>query len=136
MNTAQRPAVLALDPGRSKCGLAVVDESGAPLYRAIVSCEGCEKVAAELVARYRIVCVVLGNGTGSAMMRQVVARAAPNVPIEAVDESHTSEVARARRVAEERHGWKRLVPAGLLTPSSPYDDLVAVVLAERWWRTR
>jgi hypothetical protein len=54
-----------------------------------------------------------------------------------VDESHTSEQARRRYVNEKpAHGWRRLLPKALRTPETPYDDYVAILLAERWWRER
>jgi RNase H-fold protein (predicted Holliday junction resolvase) len=136
MSSEKRPAVLALDPGRAKCGIAVVDEQCTLLHRCVVAPGECSGVVAELLDRYPIVSIVLGDGTGSGAMHTALCTASPDVPIEVVDERHTSEEARARRIAEERSGWRRLIPAGLLTPSSPYDDLVAVILAERWWRTR
>lgn len=123
---------IGVDPGRAKCGLAVLDTEGALLHRSIVPADECATAAADLAARFTPAVIVLGDGTGSAAIRAEIEAAAPGVPIEVVEESHTSEEARRRRVAEERRGWRRLVPAGLLTPSTPYDDLVATILAERW----
>ena len=34
--------------------------------------------------------------------------------------------------AHPERGWKRLLPPGLRSPDRPYDDFVAVILAERY----
>jgi len=125
---------LAIDPGRAKCGVAVVTREGQALYRAIIAVEEIVSEAERLVAAYRPCALVVGDGTGS---REVLrALRAANLPlgVERVEEAHTSEAARARFVAENpASGWQRLLPRSLRTPWRPYDDYVAILLAERYW---
>ena len=56
---------------------------------------------------------------------------------ELVDERHTTELAKLRYFKEfpPRGLWK-LVPIGLQTPPTCYDDFAAVVLAERYLEER
>lgn len=130
------PLVVAIDPGRARYGVAVVAAHGATIVRRV----GCAPDAADdvlrLVERYQPLAVVLGGGTGGGSLMRALRQRSPGLTIDVVDEAHTSEMARARWLVEHPpRGWRRLVPRGLLTPDTPYDDLVAVILAERWWAT-
>ncbi len=126
--------VLAIDPGRAKCGIAVVGRDGAVSHRAIVAPEHLVEETRRLIALYAPTVVLVGAGTGSKPLRGALEAAALGVSMIAVDESHTSEAARARFVAENPpRGWQRLLPRSLRTPDRPYDDYVAILLAERWW---
>ena len=70
----KRRTVLALDPGlRTGCKLAVVSDTGAPLHSATLMLQGGGGAAMakgaeairELLRRYSVDLVVIGNGTGS-----------------------------------------------------------------------
>jgi RNase H-fold protein (predicted Holliday junction resolvase) len=131
---AQLP-IIAIDPGRAKCGIAVVDEAFEVIYRAVVRTTQLTTILPELCSTHSPTTVVLGNGTGSAVIHQSVAALSLACPVVIVEECHTSEAARARYIAEvPARGWRRLLPHTLRTPEAPYDDFVAVILAERWWR--
>lgn len=128
------PAVIAIDPGSDKCGIAVVSQSGAVRYRAIVARGDLAATLLELIERYRPLHVLCGRGTGSKPILRELAAACPAQPITPVDESYTSEAARRRYVAENPpRGLERLLPSSLRTPSVPYDDYVAVILGEQYW---
>lgn len=129
------PSVLAIDPGSAKCGLAVVRADGAILWRAIVTTDSMVAETRTLTTRYRPVAILVGAGTGSKPALRALREAALECEITPVDESHTSEAARERFVAENpARGWQRLLPRTLRSPDRPYDDYVAVILAERYWR--
>jgi len=130
--------VLAVDPGRAKCGLAVVLESGRCLHRDVVD---AERLAAEVGALLRrhpdVERVLVGSGTGSKDARTALAAYFPDRTLETVDEHRTSERARARYLAEHRPaGWRRLLPSPLRVPETAYDDYVAVILAEDYFARR
>lgn len=138
-----RPAggpVLAVDPGREKCGIAVVTPDGRVLHRAVV---GRRELAAEvdrLAARFGPSAFVVGDRTGARAVQQelgelpAVRRAGG---VRAVDERGTSRLARQRYWAENPpRGLWRLVPTGLRLPPRPVDDLAAVILAERFLQDR
>jgi RNase H-fold protein (predicted Holliday junction resolvase) len=127
-----RISVLAVDPGRSKCGVAIVT-SGSVLLREIVDTVSLPDRAAALIHRFAPCSLVVGDGTGSAPVIQMLDSLRGDIPLVRVDESHTSELARVRYMAENPpRGLRRLLPSFLRTPEAPYDDYVAILLAERW----
>ena len=137
--------VLAIDPGRAKCGLAVVcgpaDGTRFPVRRlhlSVVETERLTVCAGELLRRFPpIGRLLVGSGTGSSTLRKALASAFPHLPIETVNEHGSSARARARFVREiAAPGWRRLLPAGLRVPEQPYDDYVALLLAEEWFAGR
>lgn len=121
--------VLGVDPGRSKCGVAACAPTGV-LARAIVPPDALPEMVMEWRDRYGITEIVVGNRTGSPAVASVLELAAA-LPVRLVDEAGTTLRARAGYFAEHPpRGWRRLVPRGLLVPPEPYDDYVAVLLAE------
>jgi hypothetical protein len=135
MNPESPPVILAVDPGREKCGIAVVAQSGEILYRAIVPSPDLTAVVRALVEQYHPIHLVCGRGTGSKPIVHGLQAAALAIPLTLVDEAYTSEAARARYVAENPpRGLARLLPHSLRTPPVPYDDYVAIILAERFWQ--
>ena len=127
--------VLAIDPGRAKCGVAVVAPDGTVHYRAILANSEIASFIPQLTERYQPQAFIMGDGTGTAEIRKAIESAAPDIPIAIVDERYTSEAARARYVAEvPARGLARLLPRALRSPDIAYDDYVAVILAERWWQ--
>lgn len=128
----QIPA-LAVDPGREKCGLAVLRPDGVVLERLVTPLEGLSSSLAGVYRRYRPNLVVLGDGTGASEAASLVRQALPSVQVRLVDEHRSTEQARRRYFAENPpRGWRRLIPRGLLVPPEPYDDYVAIILAQRF----
>ena len=133
--------LLAIDPGRAKCGLAVVrgfDTSGsAPvcLERRVVETERLTLAVGEsLRRRPEIQRLLLGNATHSATLRKALADVFPQMPLELVNEFNTSARARARYVQDNpAPGWRRLLPPGMRSPEVPYDDYAALLLAEDYF---
>jgi RNase H-fold protein (predicted Holliday junction resolvase) len=127
--------VMAIDPGSSKVGLAVVRSDGQVLHRAVLAIEECERELVSLYQRFRPQCIVVGGGTGFRAMEMLLRRVLPDAPLQVANEAYTSEEARRRYLRETPpKGWRRLIPSWLRTPDKPYDDYVAVILAERYWR--
>ena len=127
-------AVLGVDPGSAKCGVAVV--SGPQLtvlHRSIVPTAKLTVAAGDLISRLgNIGVIVIGNGTGSKVLAKALRAAYPSVPVESVDEVSTTLMARERYCRENpARGWMKLLPAGMRVPDEPIDDYVAVILAER-----
>ena len=144
-NNGDRPSelvVLAVDPGRAKCGLAVVcgppDGASLPVRRlhlSVVETERLTVCVADLLRRFpQIGRLLVGSGTGSTTLRKALASSFPLLPLETVNEHGSSARARVRFVREiPAPGWRRLLPAGLRVPEQPYDDYVALLLAEEWF---
>jgi len=137
-----KPVVLAIDPGRDKCGVAVVAPAPAVAdrididHREVVAVDELAALLAGLVERFRPAAVVIGNGTNSAEIARV-ARSTTEAPIVVVDERFSTLAARKRFFEQNPpRGWHRLIPLSLQTPNRPYDDYVAVILAEEYLRSR
>jgi len=128
--------ILAIDPGKDKCGVAVVARDGRVLERAVVATAEIVPISARLVARHQVTDIVLGDRTAAKDVAQAVA-AGIELRLTLVDEHRSSEQARRRFFRENPpRGWRRLLPVTLLTPDRPYDDYVAVLLAERYLASR
>lgn len=132
----QSGSVLAIDPGRDKCGVAVVDRARGVLFRGVVSRQRLVDEVTRLVREYAPGAVVLGDRTASRLVERDLAQIEAiqrTGGIRRVDEQGTSRLARARYWSEHPpRGLWRLVPVGLRVPPVPLDDLAAVILAERY----
>src|SRR5882724_11840181 len=110
----ENPAVLAIDPGSAKCGLAVVRRDGEIVFRAICAAEVLVEEVRSALAAYRPVALLIGRGTGSKPLLRALEAANLPLPLRSVDEAHTSEAARARFVVENPAPfWQRLLPRSL-----------------------
>jgi len=129
--------LLAIDPGRAKCGVAVLDGASRVLLQRVVLTGDLVTALQEIVAIHPPTTVVLGDRTGQEAVAEAVRQALPAVPVELVDEHHSSLEARRRYFAEHPpRGWRRLLPSSLQTPPVPVDDWVAVILGERYLAQR
>jgi hypothetical protein len=127
-------SVLSIDPGRTKCGIAVVDSGGVTLYRGIVPTVSMRGAILDACAQFAPSSILLGNGTGAASIFALLEEIGLGIPLHRVDESFSSEQARALYIQDHpATGWRRLLPLGLRFPDAAYDDYVAVLLARRWW---
>lgn len=128
--------VLAIDPGSSKCGMALTrrDDDGHLhiLWRAIAP-------RAELVDKVREAAgvepfslVIVGSGTTSKQVVHELRESLPSIGILVVDEKNTSLQARERYWEHNpRRGLRKLGPSTMWMPPEPVDDFVAFILAER-----
>ncbi|MEM8602345.1 MAG: pre-16S rRNA-processing nuclease YqgF [Cyanobacteria bacterium P01_H01_bin.121] len=125
---------LGFDPGRDKCGVAAVDQSGQILERHVLAVDEVIEQLHCFLARYPINCLVMGNQTTSGQWQERLQQAMPdNCPIVLVDERHSSLEARDRYwELHPPQGLQRLIPKGLRQPPVPIDDIVAVLLVERY----
>lgn len=128
--------VLAIDPGSSKCGMALARRSEAGelelLWRKIAPRgEILDRITeAEDIEPFRM--VVVGAGTTSRDLVQQIRDARPGLGLLVIDEADTTLQARERYWEHTpRSGWRRLLPASLQVPPEPVDDFVALILAER-----
>jgi len=129
--------LLAVDPGRAKCGLAVVAGPAPPqcLERAVVETARLTLAVADILRRRPdIRKILIGGGTNSATLRRALEATFPQVSLETVDEYNTSARARQRFIEDNpAPGWRRLLPPGLRSPEVPYDDYAAILLAEDYF---
>jgi hypothetical protein len=132
-STFPDPAALGLaglDPGRSKCGLAVTDQACQCIVAAAIL---PPDQSLQLLRQWQaqgLSLVVLGNGTGSSAWRQRLAEA--ELASQQLDEWGTTLAARQRYwQLEPPRGWRRCLPRGLRLPPRDLDDVVAQLLLER-----
>lgn len=126
--------VLAIDPGREKCGVAVLASDGRVLVQEVVATAALDAAVETLIRTYEPN-VIMGNGTTSADAKKRVE--ALGVSVTLVDEYRTTDAAKgAYWEAHPPRGWRRLMPRGMLVPPVPVDDFVAVILAQRFLEKR
>lgn len=124
--------VLGIDPGRDKCGLAVVSK-GSVLVKEVVPRANYLVRVQSWVHQFGVEQIVIGDGTGSAKVVEEVKLNLPLVPVTTVDERFSSEEARRRYWDDHpRRGLRKLLPVSMQVPPEPFDDYVAVILAERF----
>jgi len=127
--------VMAIDPGHAKCGLAVVCRTSGVLYQAVVEASDIAAEASAIAGRFSPDLILVGNGTCS----RDVARAVSEIglgPVKVVPEEHTTIMARRRYFREHPpRGLRRIIPWSLQIPCCPYDDYVAVILAENYFES-
>ena len=130
--------VIAVDPGRDKCGVAVVRRDGGVLHQSVVAAGRMAEAVAALAAAHAVDTVVVGDRTGHKVAMAALGQLRPGgrpLDIRTVDEHRSSDEARGRYWRENPpRGLSRLVPVTLLVPPVPVDDYVAVILAERFYR--
>lgn len=127
--------VIAVDPGREKCGIALVSIEGKVIDRRVVARDQALAHLASWAQGYPVRTLVLGDGTGSESFAREVAASALGGRVEVclVDERLSTLAARERYFEEHPpRGWRRLLPRSMQVPPVPYDDYVAVILAERF----
>ncbi|MBL8049141.1 MAG: Holliday junction resolvase RuvX [Chthonomonas sp.] len=128
--------ILAIDPGTSKCGFALVrrelDGSLTLVEHEVAPLDDLVARVQQFQANHPFAMVIVGSSTNS---KEVVGRLREHLPaigVMVVDERNTSEEARARYWEHNpRRGWRRLLPSTLQLPPVPIDDFAALVLAER-----
>ncbi|MFC1496109.1 resolvase [Candidatus Margulisiibacteriota bacterium] len=128
--------IIAIDPGTEKIGIAVLDV-GKVYYRLILSRATLVKSITEQLNDFSISEIVIGGSTGSAPVLAEVRKSFPNVQIECVPETSSTLDARKRYWKENSpRGFLRLIPCSLLTPPRPIDDYAAIIIGERYLKTR
>ena len=134
--TAQR--IVAVDPGREKCGVAVMDGGQGILHREIVAAQRLSMVVSALLAKYECQRVVLGNQTFARSVRESLQPLIDHgqaSEIAMIDERGSTGEARARYWQEyPPTGWRHFIPLGLLVPPCAVDDFAAIILAERYFQ--
>ena len=122
--------VLAVDPGREKCGVAVCGPEGV-VARQVVPLPEVDGLVRRLAADHGVDVVLVGDQTGA---KQVLNRLSGlPVPVTSVRERGTTLLARRRYFRDHPpRGWRGLLPLSFQVPPEPYDDYAAVVIAETY----
>lgn len=135
--------ILALDPGREKCGIAVVKKNLDVLFKGITATSSLDVLLKEKFLEFLPEAVILGSGTFSknvrnqvsGIIKKVNAEKKLSMTLKVIDEKHSTELARKKYFKDHKpRGLWRLVPVSLQVPPEPYDDYAAIVLAERYFK--
>lgn len=125
--------IAALDPGRDKCGFAVLDDSGKVCMQQVIETSALEQQVQAAYQQYHFNRLVEGNGTTSSSALERLEKALPSLDILLVEEYRTTELAKGEYwKANPPKGWRRLLPVTMQVPPVPVDDFVAVILARRY----
>lgn len=125
--------ILGIDPGRSKTGLALLDEQGKIIKLHIAVTKNISNELQEFLLQETLSYVVIGDGTNSSFISNIVKEKLPQTPIHVVGEAHSTEEARHLYWDENPpHGWRKLIPLTMQVPPEPLDAYAAVVQVRRW----
>lgn len=122
---------VGIDPGKDKCGVAVLTDGGEIIFQSVIATAELEATLKNLIAQNQIELAILGNGTTHKAAEQILRAAGLNVQI--VDEKHTTE--EARRLYWKKNppsGWRKLLPTSMQVPPEPVDGIVAEILVRRF----
>lgn len=134
MEMSVSQVIVAIDPGRDKCGVAVVTVNGRTVSKDVVDTANVLGFIRSHITDEQVKAYALGDGTADEAVRHALLDAGVEEGrIIPVDEYKSSEIGRrAYWVENPPKGWRRLIPIGLQVPPQPYDDFVAVELARRF----
>ena len=125
--------ILGLDPGRDKCGLAIMNGEEV-IYHKVIDSSKAIATMQQLFQEHDVELIVMGDGTTSKDWgKRIKANLVDRLPIVTVDERNSTLEARDRYwLMYPPQGLQRLVPSGLRVPPRPVDDIVAILLIERY----
>ncbi|ERN40835.1 putative endonuclease involved in recombination [Rubidibacter lacunae KORDI 51-2] len=128
--------LLGFDPGRDKCGLAVLADAH-PIAHEVVPAAVALATIAAWRDRYGSVQLVMGDRTTSREWQARIRAQIPDLAIALVDERNSTLEARDRywQMYPPR-GLMRLIPQGMRLPPRPVDDIAAILLVERYLQLR
>ncbi len=129
-----QPTILGFDPGRYKCGLAIVGLDRSLCYHEVVLAEEVIGHIEMLRQTYPISLIVMGDQTGAKIWKEELSKrlnGGPNVIL--VDERYSSLEARDRYWEMfPPKGLNRILPQSMRSIPRPIDDIVAILLIERY----
>ncbi len=129
-----QPVILGFDPGKDKCGLAVMGLDRQLYYHQVVLSSEAIASIDKLRQNYPISLMVMGDQTTSKRWKQQITEQVKEpLNIILVDERYTSLEARDRYwQMYPPKGLSKLLPQGMRQPPRPIDDIVAILLIERY----
>ena len=130
---AENETILGFDPGKDKCGVAVMDGDRALLYHQVLLTAAVISQISDLCQQYNVSRIVMGDQTTSKYWKQQLTTVCADLPIALVDERYSSLEARDRYWQMYPANFlTSLIPQGMRQPPRSIDDLVAIILIERY----
>ena len=129
--------IIAIDPGTKKCGYAVVDSNLSVLQREVISIEKIAKTIQDNLNIYKINKIILGNGTNYKNIEERLKNQFSLLRIILIEEKFSTLEARKKyfEVYPPR-GILKIIPLSLRVPPCHYDDFVAILLAEKYFKNK
>jgi RNase H-fold protein (predicted Holliday junction resolvase) len=130
--------ILGFDPGRDKCGLAVMGDDRQLYYHQVVNAEEAIATIKQLAQQFAIELIVIGNLTTAKSWKEKLETSLPmSIAIAMVDENNSTLQARDRYwQMYPAKGLSKLIPQNMKLPPRPIDDIVAILLIERYLGSR
>ena len=124
--------ILGFDPGRDKCGVAVLNSDRQIQMHQVLTSDEAISTIKSLIDQYQIDFIVIGDQTTSKIWHQKLTDNLPETTIKFIDERNSSLEARDRYwELYPPQGLQKLIPQSLRIPPRPIDDIVAILLIER-----
>ncbi|NQT30257.1 MAG: resolvase [Candidatus Saganbacteria bacterium] len=125
--------ILAIDPGREKCGIAVLDNDGRVICKQVVLRSHAIASVISLMAKYSTSALVVGRSASGKEIEKNLLRLDLRTNIIFVSEEQSTLLARKRYWKENKpQGLLKLIPTSMRFPPIPVDDYAAVILGERY----
>ena len=127
--------IIAIDPGTKKCGYAVVNYNLCVLQGEVISTEKIAGTIEDSLNIYKINKIILGNGTNYKNIEKRLKNQFPKLEIILIEEEFSTLEARKKYFeVHPPRGILKLIPLSLRVPHCHYDDFVAVLLAEKYFK--
>lgn len=125
--------ILGFDPGRDKCGIAIMNTNRTIYYHEVVLAQNAIATMQKLITQFTVEFIVMGNLTTAKSWQEQLQSSLKAINIVLVDEKNSTLEARDRYwQMYPPQGLKKLLPQGLRLPPRPIDDIVAILLIERY----
>lgn len=130
----EQPMLLGFDPGRDKCGIAVMGVDRQIQFHQVVESADVPETIRTICNDFPISVCIMGNQTTSQEWGEKLSLYLTDaVRLFKVDERNSSLEARDRYwKLYPPTGIQKLIPQGMRIPPRPVDDIVAVILIERY----
>ena len=124
---------MGIDPGRKKCGIAIVTEKGEVVEKEIAETTNLSRKIEEILSRFSISKCILGNGTYADKVFNILQLLLDEEKIIFIEEADSTYIAEQRYLKENPPlGLNFLNKIIKFKPKKPLDDYTAVVLVEKY----
>lgn len=132
-SVSDQPVILGFDPGKAKCGLAVMGVDRRVHYHQVIPAAEAVDTIQGLRKQFPISLLVMGDQTTARGWRQKLEGMPDPLRIILVDERYSTLEARDRYwLMFPPKGLSRLLPQSLRRIPRSIDDIVAILLIERY----
>jgi RNase H-fold protein (predicted Holliday junction resolvase) len=125
---------LGFDPGKDKCGIAVMKSDRTLLFHQVVPSAEAIATIFSLAKQFPVEKLIIGDQTtAKKWIKELENSGWSREKIAMIDERYSSLEARDRYwQMYPPKGLQRLIPQGMRQPPRPVDDIVAIILIERY----